>query len=163
MNNHSLKIGMSFGLTSGIITTLGLIVGLNSGTHSKVIIIGGILTIAVADAFSDALGIHVSEEAENKHTEKEIWESTICTFLAKFIFAISFLVPIILLPLGTAIIASIIYGLFLLGIFSFYIADTKNGSRWKAVAEHLAIAMVVIILTNYIGSQIQCLTESLNL
>ena len=163
MNNHSLKIGMSFGLTSGIITTLGLIVGLNSGTHSKVIIIGGILTIAVADAFSDALGIHVSEEAENKHTEKEIWESTICTFLAKFIFAISFLVPIILLPLGTAIIASIIYGLFLLGIFSFYIADTKNGSRWKAVVEHLSIAIVVIILTNCIGSQIQCLTEPLNL
>jgi len=163
MNNHSLKIGMSFGLTSGVITTLGLIVGLNAGTHSKIIIIGGILTIAVADAFSDALGIHVSEEAENKHTGKEIWESTVCTFLAKFIFAMSFIIPIILLPLETAIIASIIYGLSLLGIFSFYIADKKNGSRRKAVIEHLAIAIVVIILTDFIGNQIQCLTKSLDL
>ena len=163
MNNHSLKIGISFGLTSGIITTLGLVVGLNAGTHSKIVIIGGILTIAVADAFSDALGIHVSEEAENKHTEREIWESTVCTFLAKFIFAMSFIVPMILFPLGTAIIVSIIYGLSLLGIFSFYIADKKNGSRWKAVVEHLSIAIVVIILTNYIGNQIQCLTEPLNL
>ena len=163
MNNHSLKIGISFGLTSGIITTLGLIVGLNAGTHSKMIIIGGILTIAVADAFSDALGIHVSEESENKHTEREIWESTICTFLAKFIFAMSFIVPIVLLPLETAIIASIIYGLSLLSIFSYYIADTKNGSRWKAVAEHLSIAVVVIILTNCIGNQIQCWTETLDL
>jgi len=163
MNNHSLKIGMSFGLTSGVITTLGLIIGLNAGTHSKIIIIGGILIIAVTDAFSDALGIHISEESENKHTEKEIWESTICTFLAKFIFAMSFIIPIILLPLETAIIASIIYGLFLLSIFSYYIADTKNGSRWKAVVEHLFIAIVVIILTNCIGSQIQNWTESLNL
>ncbi|MCK5466351.1 VIT1/CCC1 transporter family protein [Candidatus Parcubacteria bacterium] len=163
MNNHSLKIGISFGLTSGIITTLGLVVGLNAGTHSKVVIIGGILTIAVADAFSDALGIHVSEEAENKHSEKEIWESTLCTFLAKFIFAISFVIPIILLPLETAIIVSIICGLSLLSVFSFYIADTKNGSRWKAVVEHLSIAIVVIILTDYIGNQVQCLTEPLDL
>ncbi|HIE31931.1 MAG TPA: hypothetical protein EYP67_06070, partial [Methanosarcinales archaeon] len=65
---HSLKTGFSFGLTSGIITTLGLMVGLHSGTHSELVIIGGILTIAIADAFSDALGIHVSEESESKHT-----------------------------------------------------------------------------------------------
>ena len=65
---HSFRVGMSFGLTSGIITTLGLIVGLHSGTHSKLAVIGGILTIAMADAFSDALGIHVSEESEATHT-----------------------------------------------------------------------------------------------
>ncbi len=54
---ESLNTGISFGLTSGVITTLGLIVGLHSGTHSKLAIIGGIITIAIADAFSDALGI----------------------------------------------------------------------------------------------------------
>ena len=52
---HSFRVGMSFGLTSGIITTLGLIVGLHSGTHSKLAVIGGILTIAMADALSDVL------------------------------------------------------------------------------------------------------------
>jgi len=72
---HSIKMGFSFGLTSAIITTLGLMVGLHSGTHSKLVILGGIFTIAVADAFSDALGIHVSEESENKHSAKEIWVS----------------------------------------------------------------------------------------
>ncbi|MBW2265656.1 MAG: hypothetical protein JRF28_05735, partial [Deltaproteobacteria bacterium] len=54
---HALKTGLSFGLTSGTITTLGLMVGLHSGTHSKLVVLGGILTIAIADAFSDALGI----------------------------------------------------------------------------------------------------------
>ena len=53
----SFKTGFSFGLTSGVITTLGLMVGLHSGTHSRSVVIGGILTIAVADAMSDALGM----------------------------------------------------------------------------------------------------------
>jgi hypothetical protein len=57
---HLKKIGLSFGLTSGLITTLGLMIGLNSGTNSKLVVIGGILTIAVADSLSDSLGIHIS-------------------------------------------------------------------------------------------------------
>ena len=60
---NSLKKGYSFGLTSGIITTLGLIVGLNSSTGSKLVVIGGIITIAIADAMSDALGMHISQES----------------------------------------------------------------------------------------------------
>jgi len=151
---HSLKTGFSFGLTSGVITTLGLISGLHSGTHSKFVIIGSILIIAIADAFSDALGIHISEESENKHTAKEIWESTISTFVAKFIFAMSFVIPILLLPLLIAIIVSIGWGLSLLGIFSFYIAKEQRAKPWKVIMEHLLIALVVISITHYVGDWI---------
>ena len=148
---HSLKVGFSFGLTSAIITTLGLMVGLHSGTHSKLVVISGILTIAIADAFSDALGIHVSEESENTHTTKEIWESTISTFLCKFIFAMTFIVPVLLFPLTTAIIVSIVWGLSLLGIFSFYMAKEQKVKPWKVISEHLFIALMVIIITHYVG------------
>jgi VIT1/CCC1 family predicted Fe2+/Mn2+ transporter len=154
MMKHSLKTGFSFGLTSGIITTLGLIVGLHSGTHSKLVIIGGILTIAIADAFSDALGIHISEESENKHTIKEIWESTISTFLSKFVFALTFVIPLLLFPLTTAIIVSVVFGLSLLGIFSFLIAKEQKVKPWKVILEHLLIALGVIIITHYVGDWI---------
>jgi len=153
---HSLKIGLSFGLTSGIITTLGLMVGLSAGTNSTPIVLGGILTIAIADAFSDALGIHVSEESEGKHTGKEIWESTIFTFLSKFIFASTFLVPVLLFDLGTAILASIIWGFSLLAAASFMIAKEEKENPWKVVAEHLAIAAVVVVATNFAGT---CIAE----
>ncbi|HDL19644.1 MAG TPA: hypothetical protein ENH38_06325 [Nitrospirae bacterium] len=149
---HSIKTGFSFGLTSGIITTLGLIVGLNSGTHSRLVIFSGILTIAVADAFSDALGIHISEESENAHSSKEIWEATLSTFVTKFIFATSFVIPILLLPLSSAIIVSIAWGLLLLSIFSYYIAKGQKVSPWKVILEHIIVAAGVIILTYYIGS-----------
>ena len=152
--NHSVKIGFSFGLTSGIITTLGLMVGLNSGTHSKLVVIGGVLTIAIADAFSDALGIHISEESENKHTTKEIWESTIATFVSKFAFAMTFVIPVLLFPLTTAIYVSIVWGFTLLGLFSFYIAKEQGVKPWKVVIVHLVIALAVIIITHYVGDWI---------
>jgi VIT1/CCC1 family predicted Fe2+/Mn2+ transporter len=152
---HSIKTGFSFGSTSGIITTLGLMVGLHSGTNSRLVVIGGILTIAVADAFSDALGIHISEESENKHSTKEIWESTAATFLSKFVFAMTFLIPVLWLELSTAIIVSVVCGLFLLGFFSLYIAKAQNTRPWRIIAEHLIIALIVILIAHYVGDWIQ--------
>jgi len=148
---HSLRTGFSFGLTSGIITTLGLIVGLYSSTHSRLVVIGGILTIAIADAFSDAVGIHISEESENKHAPKEIWESAISTFLSKFIFASTFIIPVLLFSLLVAIIAGVIWGLSLLSILSFFIAKEQKVKPWKVITEHLFIALGVITITYYIG------------
>jgi len=149
--NHSTKVGFSFGLTSGVITTLGLMVGLNAGTHSKLVIIGAILIIAIADAFSDSLGIHISEESENKHNQKEIWQSTLSTFLSKFFFALTFIIPVLLFPLSAAIIISVIYGLTILAIFSYKIAKKRP---WRVVLEHLVIALIVIVITHYVGDLI---------
>lgn len=150
----SLQTGLSFGLTSGIITTLGLIVGLHSGTHSKVAVIGGILTIAIADAFSDALGIHVSQESQNRHSTRAIWESTLATFLAKFLFAATFMVPILLLPMTTAIAVSVGWGLCLLAGFNVYLAKLQGIRPWGVVLEHLLIAIVVIVITHWVGDWI---------
>lgn len=155
--NHSIKTGFSFGLTSGIITTLGLMVGLHSGTQSKIAVIGGVLTIAIADAFSDALGIHVSEESENHHETIEIWQSTLSTLASKFFIATTFVVPILVFNLSTAIIISIIWGLFILGIFSYFVARGQQTSPWKAVSEHIFIALLVIIITHFVGDWIRLL------
>ena len=148
---HSIKVGLSFGLTSGIITTLGLMVGLSSGTNLKLAVIGGILTIAIADSISDALGIHISEECENRHTSREIWESTFATFLCKFIIALSFIVPVIFFNLKIAIIISVIWGFSLLSIFSYKIAKDCNNKVWFVVSEHLIIGAVVVVLAYYVG------------
>ena len=151
---HSIKVGFSFGITSGIITTLGLMVGLNSSTSSRLAVIGGILIICVADAFSDALGIHISEEFENHHTAKQIWVSTISAFLSKFIFSLTFVVPVLLLKLSTAIIVSIIWGFLMLAILSYRISKEQNANPLRVISEHLLIASIVIITTHYLGDWI---------
>ncbi|HUV42757.1 MAG TPA: VIT1/CCC1 transporter family protein [Patescibacteria group bacterium] len=148
----SIKTGFSFGLTSGIITTLGLMVGLQSGTHSQLAVIGGILTIAVADAFSDALGIHVSEESENKHSSKEIWLATLATFFTKLFFASTFIIPVLIFDLPLAVLVSAIWGTVLLAIFSLKMAELEKTNRWRVVGEHLLVALIVIILAHYLGN-----------
>lgn len=149
---NSLKTGIGFGLTSATITTLGLMVGLYSGTNSKFIVLAGILTIAVADAFSDALGIHISEEAKNKFSDKEVWLSTLFTFLAKFIFTLTFVIPVLIFQISTAVLVSIIWGMIMLGALSYKIARDKKENPAKVIGEHLIIAAAVIIIANYIGN-----------
>jgi VIT1/CCC1 family predicted Fe2+/Mn2+ transporter len=151
----SIRTGITFGLTSAAITTLGLMVGLNSGTNSRIAVLGGILTIAIADAFSDALGIHISEEAENNHTSQQIWVATTVTFLAKFLFSATFAVPIVVLPLSTAIVTSIIWGLAILVILSFVIARAQGEPPKNIIGEHLVISLVVIAVSQWVGSWVR--------
>jgi VIT1/CCC1 family predicted Fe2+/Mn2+ transporter len=133
-------------------------VGLHSGTHSKVVVLAGILTIATADAFSDALGIHISEEAENAHTVKQIWAATMATFLAKFLFALSFAVPVLLLPLSMAILVSLVWGISILAILSYAMARSQRKAPWKIVGEHILIALVVIGITHWVGDWISTIS-----
>jgi len=151
----SWKTGLSFGLTSGVITTLGLMVGLHSGTHSRAIVIGGIFTIAVADAMSDALGIHVSEESKNSGPTMPIWEATIATFLAKFMISLTFVVPVLIRPLDQAIVISVIWGLLLLAGLSFYVARAQRIAPWKVIGEHVLIGLCVIAITHYLGDWVR--------
>ena len=152
LKNDGARTGLFFGATSGVITTIGLITGLNSGTHSLTAVLGGILVIAVADAMSDALGIHLAEEANPDATSAHIWSATISTFLNKFIFALSFAVPLIWLPLGQAVIASIIWGMFVITVLSYFLARTQKASPLAIIGEHLGIALLVVVLSHLIGS-----------
>ena len=151
---NSIKTGFSFGLTSGIITTIGLMVGLYSTTHSKTVVIGGILTIAIADALSDALGIHISEEAKGKSSTREIWEATLATFLSKFFFTLTFAAPVLLFELQLAMLVSIIWALLILAILSLTIAKAHKKNPLPIILEHLGITVVVLIATHYLGQMI---------
>lgn len=156
----SWKTGLSFGLTSGVITTLGLMVGLHSGTHSRAVVIGGILTIAIADAMSDALGIHVAEESKNSAPAVEIWEATLATFAAKFVIAATFLVPVMVRPLDQAVVISVVWGLLLLTALSFFVARAQSIEPWKVIGEHLFIALCVVAITHAVGDWAQGFVEA---
>ena len=148
------RTGFSFGLTSGIITTLGLMVGLNSGTHLKLAVVGGIIAISITDALSDAVAMHVAEESTGDKDHASIWKATLGTFLAKLGFSSVFVIPVLMLSLETAVIVSIIFGLIVLGVLCYFIALGEHEKPWKVVAEHLGIAIVVIITTHYTGKLI---------
>jgi len=151
LKSDGARTGLFFGATSGVITTIGLIVGLNSGTQSITAVLGGILVIAVADAMSDALGIHLAEEADPNTDHGHVWAATIMTFVTKFVFSISFAVPLLLLPLTTAVLVSVVWGLLVIVILSYFLARSQDESPLYIIGEHLGIAILVIVFSHYIG------------
>ena len=148
-----LQNGVSFGVTSGIITTLGLMVGLESSTNSRLAVIGGVLVIAIADALSDAFGMHMNKECEKK-SDKLVWESTFSTFISKFVIALTFILPLLIFRLNMAIAVSVIWGLLLICLLSLNIAKSKNIKPGPIMTEHIAIAIVVVIVSYLTGMMV---------
>jgi len=151
LENDGVRTGLYFGATSGVITTIGLVTGLNAGTGSMAAVLGGIFVIAVADAMSDALGIHLAEEADPNTTHGHVWAATVSTFLNKFLFALSFAVPLLLLPLDHAVIASIAWGMFVIIVLSYFLARAQDASPVMIIGEHLGIAILVVVFSHLIG------------
>lgn len=151
LKDKGARTGVFFGATSGVITTLGLLVGLYAGTASLVAVMGGILVVAVSDAMSDALGIHLAQEADPDSTEAHVWSATFSTFLSKLVVALTFVLPLILLPLPVAVLAAVGWGVLVITLLSFWLARAQGVPAVPVVAEHLLIAIVVIILAHFIG------------
>jgi len=151
---NPLKVGLGFGLTSGVITTLGMIIGLNAATQSKTAVIGGILTVALADAFSDALGIHITEESTSSKNKFYLWQATLSTFAFKMLFALSFVLPFLFLDYHIAITASIVWAGLVIGVFSFIIAKGRGEKPQEVIFEHLLVSFLVVVATQFMGGLI---------
>jgi len=129
---------------------------LHSATSSRLVVIAGIIIMAIADGLSDAAGVHISEESElekgiAKHTQKEIWASTIFTFISKLIFTLTFAVPFLVLPLASGVLVAIIWGILLLIALNFIIARIKQENAAMLISEHVFLALFVIAVSHYVG------------
>jgi len=151
LKNKGARTGLFFGATSGVITTIGLIAGLNAGTNSRVAVLGGILVIAVADAMSDAMGIHLAQESDPDSTHDHIWAATFWTFFTKLIVALSFALPLIWFSLPVAVAVAVGWGLIVITVLSAYLARVQGTPVLNVVTEHLLIAIIVVAVSNYIG------------
>jgi VIT1/CCC1 family predicted Fe2+/Mn2+ transporter len=141
----------SFGATAAIITNLSLIAGLRTGSHAKMSIIGAMLVIALADNISDSLGIHVYQESECIDI-RETWFSTFTNFLTRIIVSLTFILQVLFMPINTAVVSSIIWGLLLLSVMSYLIAKDRKISPYRAIVEHLVIAIMLIAASNFVGA-----------
>jgi VIT1/CCC1 family predicted Fe2+/Mn2+ transporter len=163
--SHQLVQGITFGLTTSVITSLGLIAGLYAATASRLAVVSGIAVMAVADGLSDAVSLHTVEEAEldgegrPRHTHAEVWMTTVFTFLAVALFSLSFVVPVLLFPLGAAIGAAIAWGLLLLAALNYYVARARGESPLRAIAEHVLLALGVVVASHYVGRAVSALLE----
>lgn len=154
-SKKSILSGIGFGFTSGVITTLGLILGLSVGTQSKLAVIGGILTIAIADAMSDSLGIQIAQESAGNTKEKNTWIAAAATFLSKLVSALTFAVPFMLFSINVATVICLIWGFIMLSIVSFSLANELHQKPLHIIKSHLGLSLLVLLASLAVGELIK--------
>jgi len=140
----------SFGATSAIVTSLALIVGLSRSANPRLTIIGSLLVIAIADNISDSLGIHIYQESELLNS-KTVRTATFTNFFTRFFTILIFVLLFAFLPIRYAEILSIGYGIMVLSILSYFIAREQKTNPYRAILNHLAIAILVIIVSGFLS------------
>ena len=148
--------GSYFGIISGTITTIGLIMGLSAGTSSKLAIIVGILTIAISDTLSEAFGMYMSKKVVNiaNNSKGPIITASGVVF-AKFLISVSFLIPILMnnnIIKGRNI--SIAYAFIIIIAASSYLTKLRKEPLVQNVVKYIFITIIVISLTHYSGRAI---------
>ncbi len=143
----------SFGASSAIITCLAFIIGLSHSPDPQMSIIGSLLVIAVADNISDSMGIHIFQESDLKQ-QRVVRVSTVLNFLTRFGVILVFIVFVLVLPLVVATVCSIVWGLALLIVLSYYISREQKVNPYTAILMHVGIAIVVILISNALSEWI---------
>lgn len=152
-NTLRMKRGLiSFGIISGIITTLSLIVGLDSATASRMIIIAGILLIAIADSASDSLELYLSEKNQPSENKQSPWLVVLSTFAGRLLFSFIFIIPfLIFTDTKLAVMVCILLGILIIALISSAIAQKKEISGTSLILKNGFCTCIILIASYYIG------------
>ena len=138
------------GCSAAIITNISLIVGLGSARAGKGPIIGGLLTIALADNISDSLGILWYKESEGCG-ERLSSLATVLNFLSRLTVSFSFIAIVMIFRTPQAIIVAIVWALLLIIVVSYLITRHNHENSVLEIIKHVLIAVIVIVLSRCVG------------
>ena len=141
---------LSFGGPAAIVTSMGLIVGLDTATATKMAVIGSLLIIGIADNLTDSLSVHIYQESE-RLAERQAFRTTVANYVSRFIVTISFVLLFALLPASTAILFCLLWGLFLLCGLSYLLAKERQVSAVAEIVKHVGVAFAVIAISRALG------------
>ncbi len=136
---------LAFGITSGILTTVGVLVGMNSATASPLAVIAGLVSIATADSCSDAFGMYLAKVSERGTPRKSALRYALATLLGKAFFPLTFLVPLLTLPLGLAVGVNLAWAALGLALLSAEQAIVDQQPIGRRIGWNLGLAFVIVV------------------
>jgi hypothetical protein len=150
---------VSFGTVSGVVTSIGLIIGFGAAGISKSTIIGGLLIIGLADNLTDALSIHIYQESE-KLEGHAAFRATLSNFGTRLLISLSFVTLVLTFSSATAVFVSLAWGIALLTGLTWVVARSRGANVTTEVFKHLAVAAVVIAASRAIGILVSIMPAS---
>lgn len=143
----------SFGGTAAIVGSVSLIIGLDAVHASKASIIAGLLVAGFADNLTDSLSVHVYQESERRPPRSALLE-TLTNFATRVLISFSFILLILMLPMGESTLVSVAWGLMLLTGLSSMLARLRKVGVASQIAKHLSVAVAAILVSKVIGTWI---------
>lgn len=144
--------GQMFGLISGSITTIGVMVGLWQSHNDYLIIMAAIFSVALSDSFSDGLGMYFSQRTYLDRAESI--KIGIQTTIYKIVITLSYILPFLVFNTDTAIKINIIYGSFIISYASYIIGER--------IFINLFLSLFVILISYLGGNTIKLLIGMIN-
>jgi vacuolar iron transporter family protein len=141
---------LSFGGPAAIVTSMAIIVGLDSAVATKATVVTGLLIIGIGDNLTDSLCVHIYQESE-RTTERLAFGTTTANFLTRLVLTLSFVTLFLFLPTPISIYISIVWGFVLLAGLSYLLARARGASVISEIWKHSAVAIVVIFLSKILG------------
>ena len=71
--------------------------------------------------------------------------------MTKLVVALSFALPLLWLPLQSAVIVCVSWGLLVITLLSIYLARVQRVNALPVITEHLGITIVVVTVSYFIG------------
>ena len=144
---------LSYGGTAAIVTGMGLVVAFDAGTTSKAALVSSLLVVAIADNLADSLAIHVYQESENLPSRRA-FRSTVANYVTRLMVTGSFAILALLTPARSLVPVVVAWGMSLLCTLTYFVARGRGVSPGLEVLKHLAVAIMVIIVSRVIGAWI---------
>lgn len=165
--------GVAMGMMDGLITLLGILMGVGAATGDpKLVIIAGLVG-GIANSFGTSVGFYTSEQAERGqqirfyakkgraetkeadryiHSDTEIYMETAFSFLAGVAALVVPIIPFLLnLPISTAMGASLIISIAMLYALGFYIGRLNRERPFLSGFKYAAIGVISAIVALLIG------------
>jgi predicted membrane protein (TIGR00267 family) len=143
--------GVAFGTVDGVITILGVVIGIATATqNAEAVVIAG-LVAGLANAFGNSFGFYASELAEraehiqeNQHVSSmiETRRSSLLAFAHSIASTLVIVAPFAILGLRYAVIASLIVALVLLFALGAVVGRFSHSSPWKFAIRYVILGLV---------------------
>jgi len=141
---------ISFGGTAAIVTSMALLAGLDAANAGKATVMGALLIAAIADNLTDSLSVHMYQESERLE-QREAFAGTVTNFGTRLIVCLTFVLIVALFWRHAAVVCGILWGMALLSALSYVLARHRKVSAASEVAKHVAVALVVVVVSKGIG------------
>ncbi len=158
--------GTAFGIMDGMITILGVVIGISQVTSSTTLVVVSGLVAGVANAFGNSIGFYASELAERgEHIREkahvapstEVYMSTINSFISSLIAMLVPILPFVFLPSMQAMTAAVSIAMVVLFALGSYVGHLIGLSRFRFGLRYVMLGLIGSGLSYLIGNLLKSL------